>query len=233
MTAIRLALINSHPVLIEGLKLVLERTGRFIVTSTGDSGSDALRILEAETPDVLILDVENEQALHAVVPAATAAGVKTVVYTACADAEAARRALNSGANGYVLTRTPPAELIASVDAALRAEIYVSSALAGSLLGVSRQKQQEPATLSSRLSHREEQIVKMLLLGKKNRDIASDLNLSEKTVKCYMTGLMQKLNARSRLEVVLVVQQQSQTGSVSKQSGLPQRSREMLDFAAAE
>lgn len=63
----------------------------------------------------------------------------------------------------------------------------------------------PAPRSYRLSLREEQIVKLLLRGKRNSEIAQELSLSAKTIKGYMTTLMVKLNVRNRLEVVLAVQ----------------------------
>ncbi|MDO9442133.1 MAG: response regulator transcription factor [Beijerinckiaceae bacterium] len=232
MNAIRLALINAHPVLLEGLTTIFEKTGRFSVINVGVDGSDAMRIIACDKPEVVIADLDGDKMISDVLPALVAAGAKVVVFTGCDDVETARLALNGGASGYVLTRTTATELVAAVDAARRGEIYVSPAMTGALFGMSRQLQPELGHRSSRLSHREEQIVKMLLLGKKNRDIAANLNLSEKTVKCYMTGLMQKLNARSRLEVVLVVQQRAETSWASSHaSRRPAQHR--LNCAAAE
>lgn len=228
MSANRLGLINPLPVLLEGLIKVFERTGRFEIIGQGKDSADALQMLRTKTPNILIADLNTREFFCDVLPAAEALGTKVVNFTACEEVDRVRLSLNHGASAYVLMHSHVSEIVAAVDSALCGEVYVSPSLAGSLFGRLRPRSNEAEARTATLSFREEQIIKMLLLGKKNRDIASTLHLTEKTVKCYMTTLMQKLHAKNRLEVVLLAQQRSQ---IETTQNLALRSLEKKDFEA--
>jgi DNA-binding NarL/FixJ family response regulator len=135
-----------------------------------------------------------------------AAETRIVVFTASTSTDDAIAALNAGAKGYVLKGSPSDDLFQALNAAQRGDVHVTPSFAAKLIGALKdqnRERQKPA--SDRLSVREEQIVRLLLLGKMNNEIAQELSLSAKTVKGYMTNLMVKMHVRNRLEVVIAAQ----------------------------
>jgi DNA-binding NarL/FixJ family response regulator len=102
----------------------------------------------------------------------------------------------------VLKGRPSEDLNNAIDAVLRGELYVSPEFSQRLFtGFRNRTRREPSPIL-RLSPREKQLVDGLLEGQSNKEIARSLNLTEKTVKHYMTNLMNKLKVKSRLEVAL-------------------------------
>ena len=116
------------------------------------------------------------------------------------------RALDAGAAGYVLKGSSAQELIQAVEAVRHGETYITQRFASQVIAALRNTAvRRVAAEAVKFSIREDQIVRLLLRGKTNKEIAVALRISEKTVKNYMTILMQKLNARNRLEVVIAAQ----------------------------
>ena len=131
---------------------------------------------------------------------------KIVAFTAATGVDSAIRALDAGANGYVLKGSSAQELIQAVEAVRHGETYITQSFASQVIAALRNASvRRVAAEAVRFSIREDQIVRLLLRGNTNKDIAASLKISEKTVKNYMTILMQKLNARNRLEVVIAAQ----------------------------
>ncbi|HQZ13593.1 MAG TPA: response regulator transcription factor, partial [Devosia sp.] len=116
------------------------------------------------------------------------------------------KALDAGAQGFVLKGRPMEDLIEAIDAVMRGELFVSPDFSKKLVaGFRNHAKRERELQAAKLSSRERQLVECLLKAQTNKQIARTLNLTEKTVKHYMTNLMNKLGVRSRVEVVLAVQ----------------------------
>jgi DNA-binding NarL/FixJ family response regulator len=205
MASISVAVVDGHPVLLEGISAVLARHGGFSLAAAGSSANEICSIARSCRPGAMIVDLAVPgEPFIAISEAATAAPkMAIIVFTASDSVFDAVRALDAGANGYVLKGSTTKELTDAIEVTLRGEIYITPSLATKVIAALRRRALErQADMSPRLSVREDQIVKLLLCGKRNRDIGRILSLSEKTVKGYMTRLMHKLNARSRLEVVV-------------------------------
>ena len=115
-------------------------------------------------------------------------------------------ALSAGANGFVLKGSSGGDLFYAIEEVLAGKEFISSSMASKVIREMRAAEQRKAERASvGLNSREDQVVRELLNGSSNKEIANKLNLSDKTVKHYMTQIMQKFNARNRLEVVLEVQ----------------------------
>ncbi|WP_134500669.1 helix-turn-helix domain-containing protein, partial [Microvirga pakistanensis] len=98
------------------------------------------------------------------------------------------------------------EIVAAARAVTAGDIYISQNFASEVISALRNASVRRIAMQAlRLSAREDQIVQFLLAGKTNREIASSLGITERTVKHYMTVLMQKLNARNRVEVAMAAQ----------------------------
>jgi DNA-binding NarL/FixJ family response regulator len=114
-------------------------------------------------------------------------------------------ALQAGANGYVLKGSSGSELLQVVKTIWEGQSYVTPTLAARLLTQTKKPVIETGWQSdvASLKYREKQVLQLLSQGLMNKEIAHRLKLTEKTVKCYMTVVMQKLKVRNRLEAVLI------------------------------
>jgi two-component system nitrate/nitrite response regulator NarL len=214
MRTITIALADIQPVVLEGLSAFLARCDGVYVVGMVRCAEDVLRLFEREAPDVLVLDLNLPGDCLTTIRKIRSHRSKTkiIIFTDVQDPALALQSLNAGVDAYVLKHSSAAEFMHAIEAALDGKSYISPEFAGQVLAASNLVC-EPKSFKARqhLSIRDEQIVQMLLRGKNNREIAQVLSLSEKTVKNYMTGLMSKLNAKSRLEVVMLIQQQQDRG----------------------
>lgn len=133
-------------------------------------------------------------------------GPRVLVFTASNRLEDCTLAMNSGAMGYVVKGSSGGELFHALESLALGEEYVSPCIALKMMRETRNPPQDCDQSSVvSLSHREDQIVGHLMKGASNKEIADQLKLSEKTVKYYMTQIMQKFNVSNRLSVVIAAQ----------------------------
>jgi len=203
---IRIAVIDDHPLFREGVVHTVRGADDMVVVAEGASAADAIRIAEAEAPDIVLLDVgmpgggiEAARTIRKSRPS-----VKTVMLTASENERHVADALQSGVNGYILKGSSGVELLQIIRSVQNAELYITPALAARLLAQNKQPVADPRDPLDvdTLTYREVQVLKLLSQGLMNKEIAHKLSLTEKTVKHYMTELMQKLKARNRVEAVL-------------------------------
>jgi two-component system, NarL family, nitrate/nitrite response regulator NarL len=207
---IRIAVIDDHPMLRAGVTHTLRGEPDFEVVGEGSSASDALRIARDELPDIMLLDVslpgggiEAAQAIASACPV-----VKVVMLTVLQNEESVSAALQAGARGYILKGISGPDFVRTVRDIDRGENYVSPSLAARLLAAVKSKNADrhlEANPLSALTVREEQILSLVAEGLSNKEVGAQLKLSEKTVKYYMTNILQKLQVRNRVEAALLAQ----------------------------
>lgn len=205
---IRVAFVDDHHVLLEGLVSLYSEKGDLEVVAMGHSACDAVRIVEEFQPDAIVMDLtmpgDTFAAIEQIMSGFPATNI--VVFTASNMIQPAIELLEAGISAYVLKGSSSSELHDAIKIACRGETYVTPGFATKVIvsmktdQLRRKNQPSPA----RLHHREEQIVSGLLKGLTNREIGQAINISEKTVKHYMTSLMQKLNVRNRVQLVIAV-----------------------------
>lgn len=211
---IRIAVVDDHPLLREGVASTLKADGNIDVVAIGGSSADAIRIAAEFVPDVMLLDISMPgggiEAARAV--AESFPSIKTIMLTVSEREDDVTAAMEAGAHGYILKGVTGPDLINTVHAVSRGETYITPALAARLLHqMKRRTSSKPAQRPEvELTHREEQILNEVSAGLTNKEIARKLTLSEKTVKHYMTSVLQKLQARNRVEAVLVHLRQEKT-----------------------
>ena len=207
---IRIAVIDDHPMLRAGVTHTLRAEPDFEVVGEGGNASDALRIARDELPDIMLLDVslpgggiEAAQAIASACPV-----VKVVMLTVLQNEESVSAALQAGARGYILKGISGPDFVRTVRDIDRGENYVSPGLAARLLAAAKSKNADrdlDANPLSALTVREEQILSLVAEGLSNKEVGAQLKLSEKTVKYYMTNILQKLQVRNRVEAALLAQ----------------------------
>jgi DNA-binding NarL/FixJ family response regulator len=205
-----IAFIDDHPILRQGLIEIFDAYDEYVVVGGGSCAADAVCIAEQQSPEVMIIDLLMPgDALEAIARIRMKSPSMVIIAFSASDrVDHAINALEAGANGYVLKGSTAAELRGAIVNAMEGATFVTPSLASKMITALR----TPPSRSvggARLSAREDQIVRLLMKGLPNKGIATQLQISEKTVKHYMTLLMHKLDARNRVEVVLAVQKLEQ------------------------
>jgi DNA-binding NarL/FixJ family response regulator len=206
-----IALVDDHPVVLQGLEMVFGTNPQYRVVAKGQSADDAQAIADAEAPDVMLMDLSMPGDIFSTISSISRSEkcIRVIVFTASTTASLTLKALDAGASGFVLKGAPCAELLEAVGSVTNGEVFISRQHASTvLLSLRSKKPDEAAGDAIRLTVREKQISDQLLLAATNREIARNLSISEKTVKRYMTTLMQKLKARNRVEVAILTQKYS-------------------------
>lgn len=207
MRGARVSLICGYPLLLNGMAYAISSRDDYSIVSQTGLAFEAFNIAKVDRPDILILDPADYEHTFDTISKIVQlpSGPKVVVLSAYKNIEYVMRALDAGATGYLTYTSTSIEFLECTQAVLGGDTFVSPCIAAKLIASLRTAAlRKAATQKLRLTLREEQIVALLRKGRTNREMAGELNLSEKTVKHYMTVLMQKLAARSRLEVVLAL-----------------------------
>jgi DNA-binding NarL/FixJ family response regulator len=212
LSNISIGLVDSHPLQLAGIVAAFTRQAGFSVVATGTSVKDVVDIATRNTPDVMIVDLNMADDTFSAITRARSAvpGTKIIAFTSLANVNTVVRALDAGASGYILSTGNSSELVQAVEAVKRGETYIAPGLASRVITLLRTHSFRQVAEAVNFSVREEQVVRLLLRGKTNKEISATLKLSERTVKHYMTILMQKLNVRNRLEFVIAAQKLTQS-----------------------
>lgn len=202
---IRIGVVDDHPLLRDGVVHVLKSSKQFDVVGEGRCCDDAVKLAQKLSPGVMLLDVSMPGG--GIAAAAKIAGVypqvRCVMLTVSEEEEDVAAALKAGARGYILKGTSGPDLVRIVQSIHAGDSYVTPGLAARLLSQATSHSKQVKSNISDLTLREEQVMEQVAHGRTNKEIANTLELSEKTVKHYMTNIMQKLNVRNRVEVVLM------------------------------
>lgn len=208
---ISIAVVDDHPILRQGLAAVLRNEPRFRFVAEGGSATEALQIAEVHRPDIIILDLNipggGIDALRQI--AVEFPSVRCIVLTVCDNADTAIGALNAGAQGYILKGVSGGDLKSAIWTVFNNELFVSPEFATKML-LAAQNRQETSVADRRLSFRETQILREVAAGLSNRMVAEKLSISEKTVKHYMSSIMQKYGVSNRVAAVMAYQKVCQS-----------------------
>lgn len=211
---LRIAIVDDHPLFRDGVAATLNNSPGLEVIGQGANSDQALQLALDLLPDVLLLDIslpgggiEATREIARLCPY-----VKVIMLTASENEQHVSSALEAGARGYILKGIGSAELIRTIHAIHEGEHYVTPQLAARLLSMMKKPASAPpaADMLPDLTKREEQILDGVAEGKTNKEIARVLNISEKTVKHYMTNIMHKLQVRNRVEAALIVKKKNST-----------------------
>ena len=206
---IRILVADDHPLFRDGVVHSLAAEPDFAIVGQAESGEEALRLARDFLPDVVLLDIgmPGWDGLVTAEKITTACpATKIVMLTVAEDEDKLLAAFKAGARGYVLKGVSARELASVVRAAAQGEVYVSPSLAAGILVAHTRGR--PADPLEDLTERELEILKLVGEGLTNREIGDRIHLSEKTVKHYITNILQKLQVRSRVEAALLAARRS-------------------------
>jgi len=210
---IEILVVDDHPLFRQGVVNSLALDPGFSVVAETDSGEEALALARKLLPNVVLLDI-SMPGWNGIVTAERIAmacpATVIVMLTGSDDKDKLLAALKAGARAYVLKGVSAKELAAVVRAAVAGEVYVSPSIAAEML-VSLTQGKAPDPLQE-LTDREREILALIGNGLTNREIGERVFLSEKTIKHYVTNILQKLQVRSRVEAALVANNQARAAS---------------------
>lgn len=202
MSKIRVVLADDHPVVLAGIKALIQTAPEMELVGEATDGRAALSLIKSAAPDVAVIDISMPE-LNGVELAKRvsdeAVGVKILVLTVHEDRAYTQQLLSAGARGYLLKRSAADELVRAIRAVFSGGVYVDPAIAGKVLSASTVD--SPTAGGVGLSEREEEVLKLAARGFTNKEAAARLDLSIKTVETYKARAGEKLGLRTRADIV--------------------------------
>ena len=205
--AVRIVLADDHPIVREGLRTVLETQADFAVVAEAVNGDEAVQLVAALQPDILLLDLEmplidGVEAIRRVRATQTDTMLpRIIVFTAFDNDERIIHALQAGANGYLLKGEPRDTIFNAIRVTLDGGSLLQPIVASKLL----HHVGHSASIEL-LTERELEVLALLAQGMPNKEIASKLVISERTAKFHVSSIMGKLGATNRTEAVSLAAQ---------------------------
>ena len=204
MKKLRILLVEDHETVREGLKMIVDTQPDMEVIGEAQDGLAAVAEAQKRLPDVVVMDVsmpgvnglKATELLHESCPQ-----VRVVMLTRHAETGYVRRMLGAGASGYVLKQSRAATLLQGIRAVAAGGTYIDSAMASELAGDYRKSAQIDPTGAASLSPREVEVIRLMASGHSNKEVASQLGISVKTVETHRANAMHKLGMHSRIDVV--------------------------------
>ena len=205
---LRLLVVDDHEVVRQGLVSLLERREHFQVVAEAGTAAEAVEMARKFEPDLVVMDVrlpdgsgiEACREIRAEFP-----GTRVVILTSYPDEEAVLSAIIAGASGYLLKQIRGRDLVSALESVGRGESLLDPAVTEKVLD--RVRRIATGTYTDEMAQLPQQEQKILLLvaeGKTNKEIASEVFLSDKTVKNYVSSILSKLNLERRAQAAAFV-----------------------------
>jgi DNA-binding NarL/FixJ family response regulator len=198
----------------DGLVMLLKLEPDIDVVGTAEDGAEAVDMVAHKVPDLVLMDlkmpimngVEATRQITMKYPE-----VKVLVLTTYADDEWVFDAIQAGASGYLLKDTPREELIRAVRGTAAGKTYIDPSIAKKVLDQVSSRQTQPATLvTSKLTEREVEVLRLIAKGLSNADIADRLFLSDGTVRNHVSAILTKLGVSDRTQAAVIAIQHGLT-----------------------
>jgi len=195
---------DDHGVLRTGIRSLIDGESDIKVCGEASDGFEALEMVEKHRPDVLLLDVTMPKlsGLETLERVGTRFDkVRTIMLSVHAEASVIQSAISIGADGYVLKNARVGEIIDAIRAVARGDSYFSPPVAREIVDQIREPRRADKGPFSHLSTREREVLRLIAEGLSAKEVASNLEISTKTVEAHRTSLMRKLGVRKATELV--------------------------------
>jgi len=202
---VRVFVVDDHPIVRQGLGLMINREADMMVCGEAEEAPSALRALSSTQPDVMIVDISlaGPDGIELVKSIrARSSAIPILVLSMHDESTYAERALRAGANGYIMKQEATEKVLVAIRKILKGEVYLSDRIAGRML---KQYVRGATTLKhspmADLSDRELEVFRLIGEGHGTRQIADELHISVKTVETYQAHIKEKLSLRNARELM--------------------------------
>lgn len=211
---IRVMVVDDHPIVREGLRLMLTTSSDLLLVGDAAEGTTALQLIAEVQPDVVLLDMRMPgmgglEVLEQI--RATWRQVAVLILTTYNEDELILRGLQAGASGYLLKESSLETLFQAIRAAARGEVTMQPEIMARVLAHTANTQGSPSPVlgissaslpnSVELTKREQEVLAGVVRGERSKEIARRLGITERTVRAYLTTIYTKLNVDSRASAV--------------------------------
>ena len=215
---IRVVVVDDQPLVRAGIVMLINAEDDITVAAEAADGAEALTKIRAERPDVVLMDVrmpgtDGVTATRAVVEEGLTAHsgqpVGVIILTTYHIDEAVYAALRAGASGFLLKDAAPAEIVNAIRSVVAGEAWLDPAVARRLIDefAARPEPHTPTPAEmAQLTPREREVLSLMARGLSNADVATELFISEATVKTHLARVMMKLGVREKAQAVAAAYQ---------------------------
>jgi NarL family two-component system response regulator LiaR len=198
--AIRVLIVDDHSVVLEGLRMFLERDPELTVVGEAADGAEAVRLAQQLHPDIVLMDllmpvmdgIEATSVIRKELP-----DTEIIALTSVLESTSVVGAVKAGAIGYLLKDTKAPELRKAIKAAAGGQVQLSPQASAYLMREVR----TPEKIET-LTEREKEVLHLLVEGLSNKEIARDMQIVEDTVKIHVKHILAKFGVQSRTQAVL-------------------------------
>lgn len=208
MSRIRILLVDDHALFREGMRSLLEEQDDIEIVGEAEDGLEAVKLVTKLKPTVVLMDinmpvVDGVEATRMIIEENESVGI--IILTMYPQDEYVFQALKAGAKAYLLKDTRSKKLLEAIRTVHNGEAVISADMTARLLDefrrLSSKKEKEKPKFQS-LTEQERRILTLVAEGASNKDIATDLSLSERTIKNYLSIIFQKLQVNNRTEAAI-------------------------------
>lgn len=202
--AVNVMIADDHSMIREGLKQLLELEGDFKVISEACDGVDCLEKLDTVKPDILLLDINmpNMNGLEVLQKMKEKEmKVKVLVLTVHNEVEYLLKAVDIGVNGYLLKDSESSELKKAINAIVNGEDYIQPSMIP-VLNAKKIDINNDNVKIEKLTRRELEVLELLAYGMYNKEVAEQLNISERTVKNHVSNIFKKIEVTDRTQAAV-------------------------------
>ncbi len=206
MKPIKVAIVDDHALIREGIKKLLELEESLEIVFLAGDGQEAIELLEKHMPDVILLDI-NMPNLNGIdtlrILKDQFSEIKVIMLTIHEDAQYLIETINIGAEGYVLKDADVSSLVKAIHKVTAGELYIHPTLSGILVKEYKKKDKSiDEMIGTNLTKREYEVIKLISQGYNNKEIATELFISEKTVKNHVSNIFKKIKVTDRTQAAL-------------------------------
>ena len=200
----RVLLVDDHPIVRQGLALLIDREGDLSVCGEAEGSHTAYHAIETLHPDIVVLDIslsgpDGLDVLKEI--RMKRADLPVLILSMHDESIYAERAMRAGANGYIMKQEATEKVLTAIRQILRGEVYVSDRLTKRMLQQFVHGSSLPRDPLAILSDRELEVYRLIGAGHGTRQIADELHVSAKTVESYQAHIKEKLSLRNARELV--------------------------------
>lgn len=217
---IRVIIVDDQEIVREGLKMILSLHEEIEIIGEAPNGEELFKLVEEKIPEVVLMDIrmpvmngiEATKLMKEKYP-----DIKIIILTTFNEDEYIFEGLKNGADGYILKDSGSKEIVEAIKSAVKGEMLLNPKVTVKVINAlnsmkidkeSEKIDDEKEKLLSTLTPRELEVVKHILTGKTNKDIAKDMFVTEGTIKNYVSKILEKLELNSRSELIVILRNSS-------------------------